>query len=293
MPTNIPTELLRTFLAIVDCGSFSQAAEQVHRTQSAISMQIKKLEELLGKPLLNRDKKTSTLTADGQTLANYARRILQLNEEAVSLLKRPELTGWIKIGLPDDYASRFLPEILARFARTHPRVQVQVSCEPSNVLLQTLKRGEIDLVLTTTLAPNQTSGHLLHSEPSFWVQSPNYQTCEQRPIPLAMFPADCCWRSFATQGLEQQGIDYHIAYSSASLTGLQAAVKAGLAITVLSQSSLPTDLKKIPVSAGLPPLPPVSLVLTTNPHGNQLLIGALKTHIIAAVDKLNHTASRA
>lgn len=155
MPTNIPTELLRTFLAIVDGGSFSQAAEHVHRTQSAISMQIKKLEEILGKPLLNRDRKASTLTADGQILANYARRILQLNEEAVSLLKCPELTGWIKIGLPDDYASRFLPEILARFSRTHPRVQVQVTCEPSGRLLQTLKRGEIDLILTTTLDPNQ------------------------------------------------------------------------------------------------------------------------------------------
>ncbi len=106
-----------------------------------------------------------------------------------------------------------------------------------------------------------------------------------------MFPADCCWRSFATQGLEQLGIDYHIAYSSASLTGLQAAVKAGLAITVLSQSSLPADLKKIPDSVGLPQLPPVSLVLTTNPHGNQLLIEALANHIIAAVDTLNHTAS--
>lgn len=286
MPTNIPIELLRTFLAIADSGSFSQAAEQVHRTQSAISMQIKKLEELLDKALINREKKTSTLTADGQTLANYARRILQLNEEAVSILKRPELTGWIKIGLPDDYASRFLPEFLARFSRTHPRVQVQVTCEPSSVLLQTLKRGEIDLALTTSLDPNQTTGRMLRSEPSLWAYSPNYPTYEQRPLPLAMFPADCCWRSYATQGLEKQGIDYHIAYSSTSLTGLQAAVKAGLAITVLSQSSLPDDLMKIPSSVGLPKLPPVSLVLHKNPHGNQLLIEALEAHIVAAIDNL-------
>ena len=130
MSTNLPTELLRTFIAIADTGNFSQAAEQVHRTQSAVSMQVKRLEELIGKPLFKRDSRHSRLTADGLTLLNYARRILKLNEEAVSLLQRPELTGWVRIGLPDDYATRFLPEILAGFSRTHPRVQVEVTCEP-------------------------------------------------------------------------------------------------------------------------------------------------------------------
>jgi len=288
MPTNIPTELLRTFLAIVDSGSFSQAAEQVRRTQSAISMQIKKLEEILGKPLINRDKKFSTLTADGQILANYARRILQLNEEAVSLLQRPELTGWIKIGLPDDYATRFLPEILARFSRTHPRVQVQVSCQSSSVLVQEIKKGDIDLALTTTLDPSLSTASLLRSEATFWVYSPEHPIYQQRPLPLAMFQSDCSWRKLATQSLELSGIDYRIAYSSASLTGLQAAVKAGLAVTVLSQSSLPEGLQKIPESAELPELPPTYLLLNKNPHGNQKLIDALEEHISEAVNGMPH-----
>lgn len=283
MPINIPTDLLRTFLAIIDCGSFSQAAEQVHRTQSAISMQIKKLEEMLGKPLLKRDKKLTTLTADGQILANYARRILQLNEEAVSLLKQPELSGWIKIGIPDDYAPRFLPEILARFARTHPRIQVQVICEPSSILIQKIKSGDIDLALTTTLEPNlsvnQETSYLLRSEETLWACSPEQQTYRQRPLPLALFPRDCCWRNIATGSLEQSGVDYRIAYSSASLSGLQAAVKAGLAVTVLSQSSLSDDLRKVPDEAGFPELPPTYLTLNKSPHGNQLLICALEKHI--------------
>jgi DNA-binding transcriptional LysR family regulator len=285
MPISIPTELLRTFLAIAESGSFSQAAEQVHRTQSAISMQIKKLEEILGKPLIRRDKKTSTLTADGHVLASYARRILQLNEEAVSLLQRPELSGWIKIGLPDDYAPRLLPEILARFSRTHPRVQVQVFCEPSSKLIPKLKQGDVDLILVTTLDNSPNQARLLKSEPAFWVHSPLHLTYEKRPLPLAMFPSDCCWRSLAIRSLEQSGIDYHIAYSSPSLAGLQAAVKAGLALTVLSQSSLPDDLQKVPAAAGLPQLPPVSLVLHKSPHANQLLVGALEDHIVAAVNQ--------
>ena len=135
MMTNIPMELLRTFAAIADCGSFSRAADIVGRTQSAVSMQVKRLEELIEKPLLKRDSRNIKLTAEGLTLLNYTRKILKLNEEALSVLKQPELSGWVSIGLPDDYATRFLPEILASFSRTHPKVQVQVTCEPSHQLL--------------------------------------------------------------------------------------------------------------------------------------------------------------
>ncbi len=282
MLTNIPTELLRTFLAIAENGSFSQAAEQVNRTQSAISMQIKKLEELLEKKLLNRQHKTTTLTADGQVLANYARRILQLNEEVVSILRRPELSGWIHIGLPDDYAPRFLPQVLARFSRSHPRVQVKVTCESSVDLLKKLKQGEIDLALTATTDLDQTGALLLRQEPTFWAHSPRHLTHELRPLPLALFPGTCSWRRWATAMLDHARIDYRIAYTSSSLVGLQAAVKAGLAITILSQSALPQGLKQLPVEAGLPDLPPTSLVLQQSAQGNQELIEALKDHFVDA-----------
>ena len=284
MLTNIPTELLRTFLAITETGSFSQAAEQVHRTQSAVSMQVKKLEEILKKTLLNRERKISTVTADGQILANYARRILLLNEEVVSLLKQPELSGWIQIGLPDDFAPRFLPEILARFARTHPRVQVKVICESSIDLLKKLKQGDIDLAITTTLEPDIEDAQLLRNEPTFWVYSPQYLAYQQKPLPLALFPGSCSWRRWATNVLDNLQIDYRIAYSSSSLIGLQAAVKAGLAITVLSQSALPPDLQRVPADIGLPALPQTSIVLHKSTQGNQLIIDSLAAHIVDAFE---------
>lgn len=282
MLTNIPTELLRTFLAIAETGSFSQAAEQVHRTQSAISMQVKKLEDLLGKILLNRERKISTLTADGQILANYARRILQLNEEVVSLLKQPELSGWVQIGLPDDFAPRFLPEILARFSRTHPRVQVKVICESSIDLLKKIKQGDIDLAITTTLEPDLEDALLLRNEPTFWAYSPQYLAYEQQPLPLALFSDTCSWRRWATNALDNLQINYRIAYSSSSLIGLQAAVKAGLAITVLSQSALPSGIQQIPAEVGFPPLPQTSIILHKSTQGNQLIVDSLAAHIVEA-----------
>lgn len=282
MLTNIPTELLRTFLAIAENGSFSQAAEQVNRTQSAISMQIKKLEELLEKKLLNRQHKTTTLTADGQVLANYARRILQLNEEVVSILRRPELSGWIHIGLPDDYAPRFLPQVLARFSHSHPRVQVKVTCESSVELLKKLKQGEIDLTVTASSSPDFEGGLLLGQETTFWAHSPRHLTHELRPLPLALFSGTCCWRRWATAALDQARIDYRIAYTSSSLVGLQAAVKAGLAVTILSQSALPQELKQLPAETGLPDLPQTSLLLHKSSQGNQDLIEALGAHFMDA-----------
>ena len=239
MLTNIPIDLLRSFLAVADYGSFSQAAEQVHRTQSAVSMQIKRLEELLGQNLVQRDRKNSTLTAEGLVLANYGRRILKLNEEVVALMQRPELSGWVQIGLPDDFVPRFLPEILARFSRAYPRVQVKVVCEPSSVLLPKVRQGELDLAITTTVEPEVENAIALKSEPTIWAASPLHLTHELRPLPLALFPGTCLWRQWALSALDKLGIEYRIAYTSPSLVGLLAAVEAGLAVTMLSRSAMP------------------------------------------------------
>ncbi len=278
---HIPSDLLRSFVAIVDSGSFSLAAEKVHRTQSAISMQIKKLEEMLGKTLFIRDRKELTLTADGRTLLGYARKILQLSEEALLLLKRPELSGSVEIGLPDDYAPRFLPRILARFSRTHPRVQVKVCCESSSQLMLKLHKGEIDLAIMSSMTPELEDATLLRTEPILWVYSPEHDILSQRPLPIAMFQGSCCWKQWAVSALEKAAIEYRIAYTSASLVGLQSAVQAGLAITLLSVSALPANLQQVPQDIGLPVLPQTSLMLYKNKNGQQPLIEALEQHIIA------------
>ena len=145
MIPNLDIDLMKTFLAIADSGSFTRAAEDVHKTQSAVSMQMKRLEELLGRPLFARDGRASRLTADGERLIDYARRMVAINDEAVSAFTRPELTGTVRFGTPDDYADRFLPEILARFARTHPMVTVDVECVSSMTLYERTRRGVMDL----------------------------------------------------------------------------------------------------------------------------------------------------
>ena len=282
MPTNLPTELLRTFLAIADTGNFSQAAELVHRTQSAVSMQIKRLEELVGKSLIKRDNRNSRLTADGLTLLNYARRILKLNEEAISLLKQPELSGWVSIGLPDDYATRFLPEILAGFSRTHPRVQVQVICEPSMQLKQRMQRQELDLAMTTSPTSDVENTLLLRHEPMVWATSEQHLQHEEKPLPLALFSEDCYCRNWATDALEKADIDYRIAYTSASIMGLLAAVTAGLAVTAISQSIIPPGMRQLTAEEGLPPLQNASFLLHRNPDNRNCIVDTLAEHIAKA-----------
>jgi DNA-binding transcriptional LysR family regulator len=279
MSTNLPTELLRTFVAIADTGNFSHAAEQVHRTQSAVSMQVKRLEELVGKQLFKRDSRHSTLTADGLTLLNYARRILKLNEEAVSLLQRPELSGWVRIGLPDDYATRFLPEILAGFSHTHSRVQVEVTCEPSHQLKQRMKKGELDLAMTTSAPSDEENTLLLRRDPMVWATSEQHLQHEESPLPLALFPDECYCRSWAIKALEDAEIDYWIAYTSPSIMGLQAAVIAGLAVTAISQSILPPGMRQLSAQEGFPPLPNASFLLHRNPKNSSCAVDSLAEHI--------------
>ena len=149
MIPNLDVDLLKTFLAIADTGSFTRAAEEVNKTQSAVSMQMKRLEETLARPLFARDGRASRFTNDGEKLIEYARRLVALNDETVSAFTRPDLTRTVRFGTPDDYADRFLPEILARFSRTHPLVTVDVDCVMSIHLYDRVKNGEIDVALVT------------------------------------------------------------------------------------------------------------------------------------------------
>lgn len=279
MITNLPTELLRTFTAIADSGSFSQAADIVNRTQSAVSMQIKRLEEIIEKPLLKRDSRNIKLTTDGLTLLNYARKILKLNEEAVSVLKQPELSGWVSIGIPDDYATRFLPEILASFSRTHPKVQVKVSCESSATLLTKIQRRDLDLAITASPKADVEHCMLLRQDPTVWITSDHHCQHEQRPLPLALFPTNCFSRDWIMASLDQAGIEYRIAYTSKSLNGLTAAISAGLAVSAISQSIVPAGMRQLHPEEGFPPLPSTSFLINRNPESKNCIVDSLADHI--------------
>lgn len=149
MKPPLDLDQLQTFITIADTGSFTRAAEEVHRTQSAVSMQMRRLEERIGKPLFEKEGRSNRLSEEGERLLSYARRLLYLNRETLAAFDDQRLEGTIRIGTPDDYADRFLPEIMARFSRSNPRVELTVVCEPTPGLVDQIKRGQLDIALVT------------------------------------------------------------------------------------------------------------------------------------------------
>ncbi len=273
----IDTELLRSFVAIADHGGFTRAAEAVHRTQSAISMQMKRLEEdVLQRPLFERSGRQVSLTAEGQVLLGYARRILKLHGEVMTTLREPHMVGAVRIGTPDDYVMRFLPGILAQFAQAYPLVQVELHCEPSYQLLQ---RQDMDLTIVTR-EPGTEIGQLLRQERFVWAEAAGYDLHQQRPIPLAMFNSGCFCRAWVCNALDAAEIDYRIAYTSPSLAALMALVGAGLAVTAQLRSLIPPQLRILGEAEGLPPLPQCSIVLLRNPRSQSPVSEALAEYIV-------------
>ncbi|MEN0107755.1 MAG: LysR family transcriptional regulator [Pseudomonas sp.] len=273
----IDSELLRTFVAIADLGGFTRAAEAVNRTQSAVSMQMKRLEEdVVQRALFERDGRQVRLTPEGQVLLGYARRILKLHGEVINTLREPHMVGSVRIGTPDDYVMRFLPGILSRFAQAYPMVQVEVHCESSSQLLQ---RQDLDLSIVTRM-PGDEIGQLLRQERFVWAEALGFSPHEQTPIPLAMFNNDCFCRMWACNALETMERDYRVAYTSPSLSAIMAVVSAGLAVTAQLQSLITPDLRILGEAEGLPELPLCSIVLLRNPRTQSPVSDTLAEHIV-------------
>ena len=199
MTVLIDIDQLRTFIAIAETGSFTKAADIVHKTQSAVSMQMKRLEERLDKPIFARDGRASKLTEDGERLLDYARRIVKLNLEALAAFAGPELTGSVRLGVPDDYADRYLPEIMARYSRAYPGVELTVICEPSVDLLERIDLNELDLAIVTTSENSQRPSETFRRERLLWVTSSRHGTHQESPLPLALGRQSCGWRRLAIE----------------------------------------------------------------------------------------------
>lgn len=274
---SIDSELLRTFVAIADHGGFTRAAEMVNRTQSAVSMQMKRLEEdVLQRPLFRRDGRQVSLTAEGQLLLSYARRILKLHSEVMTSMRAPHMVGTVRIGTPDDYVMRFMPGILSRFAQLYPLVQVELHCEPSFQLLQ---RQDLDLTIVTR-EPGTEIGQLLRQERIVWAVAQGFSPHEQEPLPLAMFNAQCFCRSWACNALDAMEREYRIAYTSPSLSAIMAVVSAGLAVTAQLQSLITPDMRIIGTAEGLPVMPSASIVLLRNSQTQSQVTETLAEQIV-------------
>lgn len=281
----LDSDQLKTFVAIADTGSFTRAADIVHKTQSAVSMQMKRLEERVGRPLFGRDGRHARLTEDGERLLDYARRIVRLNLECVASFTEADLKGRIRLGVPDDYADRYLPEILARFARSNPKAEVTVVCEPTPMLAERIASGDIDLAIVTH---TEARGHstIIRIEPLLWVTSARHAVHDEDPIPLALGRPTCNWRQAAVEGLEQSGRRFRVLYASWNSTAVGAAVLAGLAISVLPESAVRPGMRILGVTEGFSVLPSCKIGLLRTKYDPSLLTNALAEHIVQSLDNL-------
>jgi DNA-binding transcriptional LysR family regulator len=235
---------LQSFIAVAETGSFTRAADRIGRTQSAVSQQMAKLEGLLGKPLLVRGK-SITVTPEGEILLGYARKIYALHREMIDRFRQPELEGEVRFGLPENFASVFLSEVLADFARIHPRILLKIECDLTLNLFERFQQKEFDLVLVKMNQPEDFPNGLdVWSEPLRWVGNSDLVEPDM-PVPLVLAPRPCVYRSSAINALDNAGRSWRLVLSSPSYAGAVAAVKAGMGVTVMPQTMIPQELQAI------------------------------------------------
>ena len=253
-------DVLAMFVAIADTGSFVRGAALVHRSQSALSMQIRSLETALGKPLFVRGPRSVTLTQDGQVMLSYARRMLALRDEAWASVVHPDVKGRVAIGVPDDYASSLLPSVLRNFSATYPKVEIQVVGLPSNALAPLLKDNKIDLACVTRV--KGLAGEFIRLEPMVWAATPSAKNIwKERPLPIAVFLPGSVARENAIRSLEKAKIPYRTSYESPSLMGLLSMVEAGLAVAPLARCAVPAHLALLGQAQGLPEIDALEVIL--------------------------------
>ncbi|MEK8026575.1 LysR family transcriptional regulator [Pseudaquabacterium rugosum] len=256
---DLQIDWLACLVAVVDAGSLAAAALELHRSPSAVSMQIKKLEQAVGLRLLDRGPRRLQLTADGQTLLGYARRMLDLQTEARDALQGTALSGHVRLGVPDDYAATYLTPVLRRFAARHGGVQIELDCEQSTALIPRVARGELDLALVSR--DHARRGSLLFHEPMVWVGSPQFELWRRDPLPIAVYEEASLARRGAIESLARQGRRYRTVYNSSSLAGQIAAVDSGLAVAALTRCSVPPHLQVLGAAQGLGPLAPMEVAV--------------------------------
>lgn len=280
----LDTDVLRTFVAIAECGSFTRAAKQVFRTPSALSMQIKRLEEILGHVLFVREARHVRLTPEGEVLLGYGRRLLRLNEEAIQQFLTPTLEGRVSLGTSDDVGSRILPGVLAQFARSYPAVQVDVVVGSSKQHLERLDAGELDMALITIGNQGQEMrGEVVHTEPLVWAGREGGIAANRSPLPVALASHGCVWRRMALRALDEAGMSYRVAYTCDNCSGQEAAMFADLAVAPFPLSLVRPPLRKLD-REGLPALSDYQIALVR--HGGNPVQDALAGHVKEAFGDL-------
>lgn len=284
-PEKLDSELLRTFLAVVEGGSFSTAAARIFRSQSAVSLQIKQLENRLGQAVFQRHARGVVLTPVGEKLCSTAQKVVALLDEAIGELRINPLQGSIRIGIPDEYGDSLLADVIAQFSRDHPRVELSARCSFSTSFPDALARNEIDIAVhaVESLAKNQ---QLLRREKTCWVTSKNHRVHLQSPLPVALFDRACWWRDRALEELDQSGMHYQVVFNSESVTGISAAVRAGVAVGMVGASSVCDEFSVLSTDDGFPAMPDSMLVLESRQDIDQSVALAMTDAICEAFDRI-------
>jgi DNA-binding transcriptional LysR family regulator len=276
---DLQLDWLRAFVAVVDAGSLTAAAPQVHRSQSALSMQIRKLEDAVGRPVLTRGPRHLALTPTGHELLGYARRLLELHAEALGALSDTRVSGHVRLGVPDDYAVAYLAPVLRTFASRHGLVEITLSCAQSTLLIPQVQRGEIDVAIVTRDRPQR--GTLLFREPMVWVGAAQHEAWRREPLPLAMYEAGSLARKAVLAALAAQRRRHRTVTHSQSLVGQLAAVEGGLAVAALTRCSVPAGLQILDARHQLPPLPDMEVaVLRSKASQGDAAADAMQAQIV-------------
>jgi len=259
---NLDMDVLRTLAVAMDLGGFSKAAERLGRSQSAVSLQMRRLEERVGRPLFRREGRGLALTDAGDVVLSYARQILELNDQAVAAARGIAIGGSVRFGVPQDFGDSWLPGVLARFSRAHPSVLIEVRVDRANKLVERIAEGGLDLALMWGNPPvaNTVAVQRL---PMVWIGLKGYAVPRGDTVPLALFESPCVFRQPGVEALERTHRPWRLAFTSPSLSGLWAAAAAGLGVTVRTPLGLPSPLAVLGKSSGLPKLPQIALSLYT------------------------------
>jgi DNA-binding transcriptional LysR family regulator len=266
MLSNLDLDILRTLTTGTDLGSFARAAERLGRSQSAISLQLRKLEEQLGVELLRKQGRGLVLTEAGEVMLTYARRLLALNDEAITAVRGPAVSGTLRFGLPQDFAETWFPDTLAQFSRAHPQTRIAVTVGRNAELLERFDRGELDLILVLSHGLDRPRVTPVLDLPMAWIGARDLPfALPADGLKLVMFEAPCVFRRAAAEALEAAAISWQVVFTSPSLSGLWAAVAAGLGVSLRTTVSAPPNLRVLGPESGLPQMPSIPLLLIESP----------------------------
>ena len=278
---SLDSDLLRTFVAVVQAGSVTQGAERIHRSQSATSLQIKRLETILGQTVLKRHGRGVVLSDTGHRLLPVALEVTARLDATLQEISQRAVKGKLRIGIPDDHGRARLAQIIASFTSQHPQVELEVNCALSVGFPDALRKGLLDLAIYEVECPSANE-EVLFEDPTYWFSSRHTDFRNDKILPVAVFDQACWWRDAAISSLEAHGRPYRIAYSSQSVSGVVAAVEAGIAIGLLGRSSQHAGLSVVSESLGFQKTPASKLVLAANPNLNSDPMDAMKAATRAA-----------